>query len=79
MVGGDFSTLLVLDKDGDIKLRSEGFRDVVSATDQIPFRSTFVVPTKCGITPAEVKICRRFVRNAYGEEDFNRFDFGGFF
>lgn len=78
-VATTFSTLLTLDDYGGIKLLSDEFLQILSADDQNVSEPALKNSPATGISQAEVELCRRFVKNACGEYDFERFSFDSFF
>ncbi|KAF2732792.1 hypothetical protein EJ04DRAFT_578101 [Polyplosphaeria fusca] len=77
MVATTFSTLLTLDEDNRIRLLSDNIKGILQ--DQRPSGPDFPKPSTTNLSEAEVELCRRFIKKACDEYDYNRFNFDAFF
>jgi len=79
LVATTFSNLLAIEGDDRIKLRSDQMRPILSAKEHNVSRVGIGNLSTVDLTENEIELCRRFVRNACGSYDFERFRFEHFF
>lgn len=77
MIKTRFSTLLSLDEQ-DVVTGPDGLREILSSVDMS--EDSFATKISSSVlSEAEIELCRRFIRNACGSYDFERFQFDDFF